>query len=159
MSAGSSVYENKILLTKPFQASQNWHQLSVYENKILAQNCLQNEWTLSHNWEKLTVWSGCTFLIDFTSKLTQSPALFRRRLYIRRLTTWRAIYHNGLKYFLKVDFFHKIFLYFSRLHKSSQIQLLFFQVQFSNHTALMMLQCAAHRNKIAIFCTWKGPTK
>ena len=46
MSARSSVYENKILLTKPFQASQSWHQLSVYENKILLQNCLQNDWTL-----------------------------------------------------------------------------------------------------------------
>ena len=29
-----------------FQASQSWHQMSVYENKILVQNCLQNEWTL-----------------------------------------------------------------------------------------------------------------
>jgi hypothetical protein len=35
-----------ILLTKPFQASQIWHQLSIYENKILVQNCLLNEWIL-----------------------------------------------------------------------------------------------------------------
>ena len=42
MSARSSVYEDKILLTKSFQASQSWHQLSVYENKIFVQNCLQN---------------------------------------------------------------------------------------------------------------------
>ena len=46
MSAWSSVYEKRILLTKLFQAIQSWHQLSVYENKILVQNCLQNEWTL-----------------------------------------------------------------------------------------------------------------
>ena len=30
-----------------FEDSQSWHQLSVYENKILVQNCLQNEWTLN----------------------------------------------------------------------------------------------------------------
>ena len=57
MSAWSSVYENKVLLTKPFQASQSWHQMSVYENKILVQNCLLNEWILvfifnCSNWEK-----------------------------------------------------------------------------------------------------------
>ena len=46
MSARSSVYEKRIVLTKPFQASQRWHQLSIYENKILVQNCLHNEWTL-----------------------------------------------------------------------------------------------------------------
>ena len=34
VSAQSSVYENKILLTKLFQASQSWHQLSDYENKV-----------------------------------------------------------------------------------------------------------------------------
>ena len=38
--AQSSVYENRILLTKPFQTSQSWYQLSVYENKILVQNFL-----------------------------------------------------------------------------------------------------------------------
>ena len=32
-----SVYKNKVLFTKPFQASQSWHQLSVYENKVLVQ--------------------------------------------------------------------------------------------------------------------------
>ena len=35
----------KILLTKPCQASQSWHQLSVYENKINFQNYLLIEWT------------------------------------------------------------------------------------------------------------------
>ena len=39
-----AVYENKILLIKPFQASQ----LSVYANKILVQWCSQNEWTLEN---------------------------------------------------------------------------------------------------------------
>ena len=39
VSAWSSVYEKRILLTKPLQASQSWHQLSVYANKILVQNC------------------------------------------------------------------------------------------------------------------------
>ena len=34
MFAPSSVYEKRILLTKPFKASQSWHQLSVYESKI-----------------------------------------------------------------------------------------------------------------------------
>ena len=34
VSARSSVYEHKVLLTKPFQACQSWHQLSVYENKV-----------------------------------------------------------------------------------------------------------------------------
>ena len=29
-----------------FQASQSWHPLSFYENKILVQNCLLNEWIL-----------------------------------------------------------------------------------------------------------------
>ncbi len=38
--------KKRILLTKPFQASQSWHQLSVYENKVLVQSCLQNERTL-----------------------------------------------------------------------------------------------------------------
>ena len=38
VSARSSFYENKVLLTKPFQACQNWHQVSVYENKVLVQN-------------------------------------------------------------------------------------------------------------------------
>ena len=38
VSARSSVYENKVLLTKPFQASQSWRQLSVYENKVLVQS-------------------------------------------------------------------------------------------------------------------------
>ena len=33
-------------LFKPFQASQSWHQLSFYENKILGQNCLLDEWIL-----------------------------------------------------------------------------------------------------------------
>ena len=47
MSARSSFFEKGILLTKPFQASQNWHQLSFYENKILVQNCLLNEWILA----------------------------------------------------------------------------------------------------------------
>ena len=46
MSAWSSVYEKRILPTKPFQASQSGHQLSVYETKILVQNCLQNEYAL-----------------------------------------------------------------------------------------------------------------
>ena len=32
----SSVYENKVLLTKPFQASQSWHQPSGYGNKVLV---------------------------------------------------------------------------------------------------------------------------
>ena len=41
-------YENKILFTKPFQANQSWHQLSVYENKFLVQICLRNEWTLHY---------------------------------------------------------------------------------------------------------------
>ena len=35
-----------ILLTKPFQASLSWHQLSFYENKICVQNCLLDEWIL-----------------------------------------------------------------------------------------------------------------
>ena len=42
VSARSSVYE-KIILIKPFQASQSWHQLSVYESKILVQNCWHND--------------------------------------------------------------------------------------------------------------------
>ena len=46
MSARSSFFEKGLLLTKPFQASKSWHQLSVYENKILVQNCLNNKWTL-----------------------------------------------------------------------------------------------------------------
>ena len=46
VSTQSSDLDKRILLTKPFQASQSWHQLSVYENKIRAQNCLLNEWTL-----------------------------------------------------------------------------------------------------------------
>ena len=29
--------KNEVLLAKPFQASQSWHQLSVYENKICAE--------------------------------------------------------------------------------------------------------------------------
>jgi hypothetical protein len=33
----SLVEENEVLLTKPFQASQSWHQLSVSENKVLVQ--------------------------------------------------------------------------------------------------------------------------
>ena len=40
------IIEKGILLFKPFQASQSWHQLSFYENKILVQNCLLNEWLL-----------------------------------------------------------------------------------------------------------------
>ena len=39
---------NKILLNKRFQVSQSWHQLTVYENKILVQNCLLIEWTLTY---------------------------------------------------------------------------------------------------------------
>ena len=46
-SARSSLFEIHIILTKPFQSSQSWHQLSFYENKILVQNCLHNEWTLA----------------------------------------------------------------------------------------------------------------
>ena len=30
-------YENKVFPTKTFQASQSWHQLSVYENKVIVQ--------------------------------------------------------------------------------------------------------------------------
>ena len=45
MSAKSSIHENKILLTKPFQASQSWHQLSVYENKILVQSIFDYQWS------------------------------------------------------------------------------------------------------------------
>ena len=44
MSVWSSVYENKVHLTKPFKASQSWHQLSVYENKVLVQT-LFTKWT------------------------------------------------------------------------------------------------------------------
>ena len=37
VSARSSVYENRVLFTKPFQASQSWHQRSVYKKKVLVQ--------------------------------------------------------------------------------------------------------------------------
>ena len=66
MPARSSVCEERILLTKPFQASQSWHQLSVYENKILVQNCLLNEWTLVGD-PPVGYWSLCQKNNDCTS--------------------------------------------------------------------------------------------
>ena len=56
MSARSSVYEKRILLTKPFQASQSWHQLSVYENMIL------NEWTLA-DVERRFIYQGVQIVV------------------------------------------------------------------------------------------------
>ena len=44
MSARTSVYENKVLLTKPFQASQSWQFMKT---RSLCRHCLQNEWTLT----------------------------------------------------------------------------------------------------------------
>ena len=48
VSSRSSVYEKKDFLTKSFQPSQSWHQLSVYKNKNLVQNCLHKEWNGFH---------------------------------------------------------------------------------------------------------------
>ena len=56
MFAQSSVYEKRILLTKPFQASQSWHQLSVYENMIL------NEWTLA-DVERRFIYQGVQIVV------------------------------------------------------------------------------------------------
>ena len=35
-------------LTKPFQPSQSWHQLSFFEKGIIVQNFLLSEWALVH---------------------------------------------------------------------------------------------------------------
>ena len=51
MSAWSSVYENKFHLTKPFQTSQSWHQVSVYEKKVLVQRLHSGRY--GHNNETL----------------------------------------------------------------------------------------------------------
>ena len=64
MSARSSLYENEILLAKPFQSSQSWHQLSVYENKILVQNFLQNEWILG-----IVAYTIFPFILIYWSKV------------------------------------------------------------------------------------------
>ena len=69
MSARSSVYEKRILLTKPFLASQSWHQLSVFENKILLQNCLLNEWTLDSSFYLTWVWSFETMSLILISNI------------------------------------------------------------------------------------------
>ena len=49
------IFEKGILLAKPFQASQSWHQLSFYENKILVQSCLKKwmDFNINFKYEKL----------------------------------------------------------------------------------------------------------
>ena len=46
-SARSSFFEKGIILTKPFQPSQSWHQLSFFEKGIIVQNFLLSEWALA----------------------------------------------------------------------------------------------------------------
>ena len=48
-SAWSSFFEKGIILTKPFQPSQSWHQLSFFEKGIIVQNFLLSEWALPEN--------------------------------------------------------------------------------------------------------------
>ena len=77
MSARSSLYEKRILLTKPFQARQSWHQLSVYENKILVQKCLLNEWTLD------TI--GVSEIIIWCLIFKKKPFQFLRKIWIIKI--------------------------------------------------------------------------
>ena len=56
MSTWSSFFEKGILLIKPLKASQSWHPLSFYENRILVQKCILNEWVLRKTLKKFWTW-------------------------------------------------------------------------------------------------------
>ena len=47
MSAQSSLYENKVLFTKPFKASSSWHPLKDLVFINWKKHCFKNEWILT----------------------------------------------------------------------------------------------------------------
>ena len=72
MSAQSLFFVKGILLTKPFQASQSWNQLSFYENKILVQNCLLSEWTLASIPNKQAMFTVPIFSYGFGNDIVET---------------------------------------------------------------------------------------
>ena len=72
MSAQSLFFVKGILLTKPFQASQSWNRLSFYENKILVQNCLLNEWTLASIPNKQAMFTVPIFSYGFGNDIVET---------------------------------------------------------------------------------------
>ena len=63
-SARSSFFEKGIILTKPFQPSQSWHQLSFFEKGIIVQNFLLSEWGLV-----ITLLLSISTILNITWKL------------------------------------------------------------------------------------------
>ena len=75
-SARSSFFEKGIILTKPFQPSQSWHQLSFFEKGIIVQNFLLSEWALGRLYKSFffSVWQirNPVFEMDFNNFLEAS---------------------------------------------------------------------------------------
>ena len=83
MSAQSSFFEKGILLNKPCQASQSWHQLSFFEKGILVQYNLLNEWTLEGASWNMHIYAKQVFV-----KTTERKKKEVVRLITRRKSKW-----------------------------------------------------------------------
>ena len=113
--------KKRILLTRNFQASQSWHQLTVYENKILVQNCLLIEWTLTYlffwwflNLERnfgVRKWSKITALLAnlYLVKAREKKSIFCHMYWnLNWLKNWNLNENQNRKFIAKFHMQHLV---------------------------------------------------